>query len=278
MGKDAGKPNDDASENLDSIDMGWDDDASGEIPIVGLHAVPELEPTPFDRVTAIPEEPSAEYVRQAMAHAAEQEEKSGVQPIGERPSKHPTPMPDAHAPELEMDDPMAARSYDDLRLDLVSPKAPDPMLMREGAAELELELETPLAPSVEDPGEAKMRERYAAGDFSGALLLAESLLETDPAHAEARRFAESCRDVLTQMYSARLGSLTQPVHVAVPPDQIRWLSLDHRAGFLLSLVDGTSTLEEILDISGMPRIDALRIMFALYEQQVIRLGADVPSR
>ena len=75
------------------------------------------------------------------------------------------------------------------------------------------------------------------------------------------------------MYAARLGALDRVVSVAVPADQIRWLSLDHRAGFLLSLVDGISTLEEILDISGMSRLEALRIMYALLEQRVITIEA-----
>jgi hypothetical protein len=75
------------------------------------------------------------------------------------------------------------------------------------------------------------------------------------------------------MYAARLGALDRVVSVAVPADQIRWLSLDHRAGFLLSLVDGISTLEEILDISGMTRLEALRIMYALLEQRVITIEA-----
>ncbi len=94
------------------------------------------------------------------------------------------------------------------------------------------------------------------GDFSGALLIAEGILEADPEDLEAPRYAQSCRDVLTQMYSARLGPLDQVVAVAVPSDQIRWLTLDHRAGFLLSLIDGGITVDQILDISGMTRLDA----------------------
>ena len=118
-----------------------------------------------------------------------------------------------------------------------------------------------------------MKDRYAMGDFSGALVIAEGILEADPAELEAARYAQSCRDVLTQMYSARLGSLEQIVAVAVPPDQIRWLTLDHRAGFLLSLIDGGSSIDQLLDISGMPRLDALRLLYQLLDQRVISLGS-----
>lgn len=118
---------------------------------------------------------------------------------------------------------------------------------------------------------AELRERYALGDFSGALTIAEGILEDDPDNADVQRYAESCRDVLMQMYAARLGSLDQIPTVSVPQEQLRWLTLDHRAGFLLSHVDGVSSLEEILDISGMPHLEAMRIIYDLLQQRVIVL-------
>jgi len=117
-----------------------------------------------------------------------------------------------------------------------------------------------------------MQDRYAVGDFTGALVVAESILDADPENEDARRYAQSCREVLTQMYAARIGPMDQVATVAVPPEQITWLSLDHRAGFLLSLVDGISSIDEILDISGMSRLDALRIMYTLVQQNVITLS------
>lgn len=132
---------------------------------------------------------------------------------------------------------------------------------------------TDLGPTKEPPRAAdpmsELRERYALGDFSGALTVAESLLEDDADNADVQRYAASCRDVLQQMYMARLGALDQIPVVAVPAEQLRWLTLDHRAGFLLSHVDGVSTLEEILDISGMPHLEAMRLIYELLQQKVI---------
>jgi hypothetical protein len=62
------------------------------------------------------------------------------------------------------------------------------------------------------------------------------------------------------------------VRVVAPAGEIRWLSLDHRAGFVLSLADGQSTVEEIIDASGMPLVDALRVLCSLLEQRVIILS------
>ena len=118
---------------------------------------------------------------------------------------------------------------------------------------------------------AELRERYALGDFSGALAIAEDILTSDPENVDAQRYAESCRDVLRQMYAARLGPLDQVPVVAIPTEQLRWLTLDHRSGFLLSHVDGVSTLEEILDVSGMNPLEAMRIIYDLLQQKVIAL-------
>lgn len=149
-----------------------------------------------------------------------------------------------------------------------------PVVDRPSDPSLEFEM-----PAAQNPWEqqgpaseqADMKDRYAMGDFTGALVIAEGILESDPSDVEAKLCAEKCREVLTQMYSARLGPLSQTVSVAIPNDEIRWLSLDHRAGFLLSLVDGSLTLDEILDVSGMPKLEALRLMFTLFDQHVIRL-------
>ncbi len=121
-------------------------------------------------------------------------------------------------------------------------------------------------------GPQEMQECYAVGDFSRALSIAEELLARSPDDLAARRCAQNCRDVLTQMFAARIGPLDQVISVVISPEEVQWLALDHRAGFLLSLVDGQSTVDEILDISGMTRLDALKIIFDLAERQVVRLA------
>jgi hypothetical protein len=121
-------------------------------------------------------------------------------------------------------------------------------------------------------GVRELEECYAVGDYSRALQIAEQMLARSPDDLAARRYAQNCRDVLTQMFAARIGPLDQVITVVVSPQEIQWLSLDHRAGFLLSLVDGMSTVDEILDISGMTRLDALKILHDLTEQQVVKLA------
>jgi hypothetical protein len=124
--------------------------------------------------------------------------------------------------------------------------------------------------TIDDPI-AEMRERFSLGDYTGALEMAELMLAEDPGDLAAAECAESCRGVLESMYAARLGSLDRVPSVLVQRAQLRWLSIDHRAGFVLSLIDGSSTLEMILDVCGMPRLDAIRILHELVAQKVVAL-------
>ena len=115
-----------------------------------------------------------------------------------------------------------------------------------------------------------MRNRFALGDYTGALSLAQQILDEDPGNTEAIRCAEESEAKLVQMYTARIGPLDRVPMVVVAREQLRWLSIDHRAGFLLSHIDGISNLEMILDVSGMPLLDALKILAELAQQRVIR--------
>jgi hypothetical protein len=122
--------------------------------------------------------------------------------------------------------------------------------------------------TIEDPV-AEMRERFSLGDYTGALEMSELILAEEPGNLEAAECGENCRTVLENMYAARLGSLDRAPMVVVPRTQMRWLSMDHRAGFILSLIDGSSSIEMILDVSGMPKLDALRILHELVQQKIV---------
>ena len=57
--------------------------------------------------------------------------------------------------------------------------------------------------------------------------------------------------------------------VVLPAEQIKRLPLDHRAGFVLSLMDGSLDLETLVDLSMMVRQEVLRLVRDLYESGVI---------
>jgi hypothetical protein len=243
------------------LDSSWDDET-----VPGLVLDDPMSESVFDRVTAVPDLPSELYAKQLMSEqpqdssppapaAVPAASRAGPNSATARPGRNRRAL-DPEPAAIDPRDPVL-----ELDLDDVARSGPPPAVLM------------PSAPASERGTEiTKMKDRYAMGDFTGALFVAEGLLEINADDIDAQRYAQNCRDVLTQMYAARLGALNQRVRVAVPGDQIRWLSLDHRAGFVLSLIDGSSTVEELLDISGMNRLDALRILFTLFDQRVIALS------
>lgn len=114
-----------------------------------------------------------------------------------------------------------------------------------------------------------MNELEALGDFTGALDAAEAVLAESPNDDDVRAVRDRCRDTLMKMYTARVGSFDRVPMVIVPPEQLRWMSIDQKAAFVLHHVDGMSSLEMILDVSGMPHLDVLRILSDLVQQRVI---------
>jgi hypothetical protein len=57
--------------------------------------------------------------------------------------------------------------------------------------------------------------------------------------------------------------------LAVSMNELRALPLDHRAGFIVSFIDGTYSIEMILDVCAMRRQDALAILGELAARGVI---------
>ena len=251
-------------------DVNWDDDTVPRF---------DLDDHAFDRVTAIPELPP-ELMAKQMMEATQSDEPPPPELQAGLTQKTESDAPNS---QLSTAPPARVPLSEELVLEIDDSALLAGSSSQESRRALSLELDitgldpitglepSPSAPPSSDPQIRQIADRYATGDFSGALVLAEGILENSPEHPEATRYANNCRDVLTQMYSARLGALDQRVTVAIPSEQIRWLSLDHRSGFLLSLVDGTSSVEELLDISGMAKFDALRILYTLREERVIAL-------
>jgi hypothetical protein len=114
-----------------------------------------------------------------------------------------------------------------------------------------------------------MEDLFALGDYTGALVIAELILGGDAADVHAGRCAESCRGKLVQLYTSKIGPLDRSPASALNDTDMRWLGLDHRAGFLLSRIDGLSSVEEILDVCGMPRLEALKTLAELIERGAI---------
>jgi hypothetical protein len=132
--------------------------------------------------------------------------------------------------------------------------------------------EVPVERAPEDAAFAdRMFGRLAVGDYAGALMAADALLSRRPRDADALDCAEMSRTELQKLYESRLGALDRVPRIVMTPAGIAALTLDIFAGFLLSRVDGHSTLHEIAFAHGMSPDHALRVLSELYLQGVLAL-------
>jgi tetratricopeptide (TPR) repeat protein len=113
------------------------------------------------------------------------------------------------------------------------------------------------------------KELFALGDFTGSLELIEKILQVDPDHGEAREYLRQNEATLIAMYESKLGPLAGIPRLAIKPEEVMWLNLDHRAGFLLAQIDGAVDYEALFALSGLPRLDTARILANLIADGVI---------
>ena len=116
------------------------------------------------------------------------------------------------------------------------------------------------------------RDLLDLDDHSGAMeliLKAQSIAPDDP---EVTAMRERSEKTLLIMFESKLGKLETVPRVLLKDDEIIWLNLDHRAGFVLAQIDGTVTFDDLFSVSGMSRIDTARILAQLVEEGVISRG------
>lgn len=76
------------------------------------------------------------------------------------------------------------------------------------------------------------------------------------------------QEVLSRL-EREIGDFTRPPKLRVSPKEMVWLNLDHRAGFLLSRIDGKITFEDLFLLSGMTRLETAKILTRLLQEGVI---------
>jgi hypothetical protein len=121
------------------------------------------------------------------------------------------------------------------------------------------------------------RELLGLNDFSGALELLAKILVRKPGDKDAQQMHDVCEQNLTAMYESKIGTMDGRPRTAIPPDEIIWLNLDPRAGFVLAQIDGEVSFEDLYAICGLKRLDTARILCQLLEEGVVQVqGQDRP--
>src|SRR5205807_9302177 len=111
---------------------------------------------------------------------------------------------------------------------------------------------------------ARAEAALAAGDAGAALDASEAALQQ--AGAQQGELINVNRALFERIYAGVLGSPERRlIHGAATPD------LDPRLAFLLSRIDGAMTVEDVLDVSGMSRTEAMRLLALLTRRGAVKL-------
>jgi hypothetical protein len=122
---------------------------------------------------------------------------------------------------------------------------------------------------------AAAHARFGAQQFAAVVraldgLAARLAAKSLPFPVAAAKLRQDALDAIEERCVEQLEGQRTP-KVVLDRAGVAALSLDHRAGFLLSLIDGTYTVQELLDVCGMPQMDALTLLYDLGERGVVVL-------
>ncbi|MEE2787525.1 MAG: hypothetical protein VX589_09315 [Myxococcota bacterium] len=111
--------------------------------------------------------------------------------------------------------------------------------------------------------------RHDAGDYVASQALVERILDDCPSHAVAERLQSENQRHIQAAQVSKLGALSHCPRVKLRQQEVVWQSLNHHEGFMISLVDGQTPYESIIEISAMPRAEAIKILSRLVQLGVI---------
>jgi hypothetical protein len=112
-------------------------------------------------------------------------------------------------------------------------------------------------------------DRYAK-DSDAKLTVTPAQPRDEPAEARSERrliTRPKMAAVVTDESWAR--EMTGLLVSTMALEQLKGMPLDHRAGYLLSWMDGSIDLETLIEVSTMARDDVLRMVRDLYEAGIV---------
>jgi len=132
-----------------------------------------------------------------------------------------------------------------------------------------------------EPREEKTRRRITAlidgaqiwaatEELDKAVAAIDLALSEDPNSALAQKLIHRNRETIMAVFQGFLGDLARQPALARPLHELGSAPISPRAAFLLSRVDGNLSIDELLDVSGMPRLEAYRYLCQLFLRGILR--------
>jgi tetratricopeptide (TPR) repeat protein len=130
----------------------------------------------------------------------------------------------------------------------------------------------PSPPPPEADREAKINQAkglFKEGQFELAMEMFESILSEEPDNLDVQGYYEMARNQQLKHYKSEVGELSQIPRVLKEASEIRKLNLDHEQGFILSLIDGRISYDDVFSLSNMDGFKTYRIIYQLLCQGII---------
>ena len=107
------------------------------------------------------------------------------------------------------------------------------------------------------------------GELERTVTAIELALSQDPASALGQKLVHRHRDAILAGLQHYLGDMNHCPRLAKPMSELSGMQIGPRAAFLVSRIDGGITYDELLDVSGMPRMEALRYLCQMVMRGVV---------
>lgn len=113
------------------------------------------------------------------------------------------------------------------------------------------------------------RGMIAAGDAGAALELLESRLAEQAGDLEAQALTDLVRSHLFHLHRDRVSDGTAVPGVRLGPDEILKFNLPANAGFVLSMIDGVTAVDDLVALSGMDPFESLHLLVKLMDAGIV---------
>jgi hypothetical protein len=173
----------------------------------------------------------------------------------------------------------ARRNDGDAARDAVPPRVSSQDPVTAIAAEIldQVDANTPSEESVEERTRRRITRLVEtaasladAGQYERSVMAADLALAEEPDSAVAQKLVTRHRDAITSVFQGYIGDLDRTPRLAKSLSELGSAQISPRAAFLLSRIDGMLTIDELLDVSGMPRLEAYRYLCQLYLRDILR--------
>jgi len=145
----------------------------------------------------------------------------------------------------------------------------------------EIMVEVDAGAAADEPAEERTRRRMSAlleratrwnddGEVDRAVAAVDLAMSEDPNSVFAQKLLTRNRDTIMAIFQSFIGDSQRQPHLTKPLHELQNAPISPRAAFLLSRIDGTLTIDELLDVSGMPRMEAYRYLCQLLLRGILR--------